>query len=166
MARKAPPNTIGARGRFRLAAECAKLMADREVAVWLREVMAGRDPDARRDQEGNLAPGSIEVVPDWTDRMRAAKMFLDRRNGLPPQAVLVEDSTSAPAAVGMPTIVQAVKALPQADQGALREILRRALTGTGQAARELLPAARQVVEVQAVDASAEPHPPRGTLKYQ
>lgn len=57
-----------------------------QIFHWLREVAAGRDPDAKPDKNGGLT----QVPIDWTIRIRAAKMLLERMLGQPAQHVHME----------------------------------------------------------------------------
>lgn len=115
-------NTIGKRGKFRLAAACAALMSDEEIALWLREVMAGRDPDADPSK-----PSVLTTAPSWSDRIKAAALFLERRNGKAPTSIVVENEQAAQTASGGAVIARAVvTVLPAEDKATLRALLGKA----------------------------------------
>ncbi len=153
------PNTIGKRGKFRLAAACAALMSDEQVAWWLREVMAGRDPDARRDPvtgEPVPSPGGFVKAPEWKDRRWAAHEFLNRRNGLAPASVIVEENIQVTGRIEHAALAPArVRALDPSVKAELRAALKKALgRGELQAAPNNAPIAVEAVEVQTAGAQA------------
>jgi hypothetical protein len=148
MARGAKPNTISKRGKFRLAAACAELMSDEQVAAWLLAVANGVDPAAPRNDDGTLRnPNPIPL--DWAVRIRAMSMFLDRRNGKAPQSITVEDATAAASqaarAVASPAAIAAMDAGRKAQ---LRALLREVVS----------PRALPAAIVGARDANPPPEP--------
>lgn len=152
---KVRPNSIGRKGKFRLAAACADLMSDDDVAWWLREVMAGRDPDAPRDDDGNLKmrPGDSYEAPDWKDRLSAAAMFLNRRNGMAPQQVVIEAELQATVRQAGQIPAAQRKALGTDERNQLRGLLRKvtgapALPGAVTAARDANPIDAASTEVE------------------
>lgn len=126
------PNSIGRKGKFRLAAACAELMSDDDVAWWLREVMAGRDPDAKLDAQGLpiVPPGGFALAPSWKDRLRAAELFLNRRNGQAPQSMLVEQELHVRGKVDHVLSTPQIRDMPTERKAELRRILREAKSGT------------------------------------
>jgi len=127
MPSKTKLNTIGRQGKFRLAAACADLMSDDDVAWWLREVMAGRDPDAPEIEPGQIAGPAMTSLPTWTDRIKAAKMFLERRNGLPTQQVVIEQEVASQAGQTGAALARAVvTALPTEERSVMRALLAKA----------------------------------------
>lgn len=84
-----------------------------QIAHWLREVAAGRDPD----RPG--APAAIE----WPIRMRAVRMYLERALGQPPQSVHVDAEVRAIDEPAVPP-PEAFDALDGPARRALREGLR------------------------------------------
>lgn len=122
------PNSIGRKGKFRLAAACADLMSDDNVAWWLREVMAGRDPDAKLGPDGLpiVPPGGFALAPSWKDRLRAAELFLNRRNGQAPQSVLVEQELHVRGKIDHVLSAPQIRDLAPDRKAELRRILREA----------------------------------------
>lgn len=151
--RTAKPNTIGRHGKFRLAAACAELMSDDDMAWWLREVMAGRDPDAVRDTDGNVRNGGASA-PDWATRIKAAVMFLERRSGRAPQQIVIEQEQAAAAAAARQVMTpSAVAALDPAKRDQLRALLREAVGKPG-APRPQPSRAEPVVRSTVIDTTA------------
>jgi hypothetical protein len=140
------PNSIGRKGKFRLAAACAELMSDDDVAWWLREIMAGRDPDQKVDKETGLPivpAGGFALAPSWKDRLRAAELFLNRRNGQAPQSVLVEQELHVRGKVDHVLSTTQIRDMVPERKAELRRILREAKSG----APALEPAPDPPVEV-------------------
>ena len=80
-------------GKFRAAAAGRELMSEEDYMWWLREVMAGRDPDAPRNPDGSLKlePGGVHTPISERARMKAAEMFGNRCYGQVPQAIVIEE---------------------------------------------------------------------------
>lgn len=153
---RAKPNGLARKGKFRLAAACADLMTDDDVAWWLREVMAGRDPDAKRDAAGNpiAPPGGFLQAPEWKDRMKAAEMFLNRRNGAPAASVLVEAELQVSGKIVHAELAPSkIAGWDAAEKARLRELLAKAVRGDLAPARGALPAAVEAAR------DANPAPP-------
>lgn len=147
-------NGLARKGKFKLAAACVDTMSDDDVAWWLREVMAGRDPDAKRDDKGNpiAPPGGFLQAPEWKDRMKAAEMFLNRRNGAPAASVLVEAELQVSGKIVHAALAPSQIAQMDPDRKALlRELLTKAVRGDLVPARGALPAA--------VEAARDANPP-------
>lgn len=89
-----------------------------QIAWWLREVAAGRDPDRPRPE------GAAPI--DWAIRMRAVKMYLERALGLPPQHLHLEAEVRAVEDPTAPS-ADAFAALEPAARDALRDGLRALL---------------------------------------
>jgi hypothetical protein len=145
VSRKKPakPNAMSRRGKYRLSAALSERMDDDELAVWLRTIMAGEDPDAPLDDEGNLkpSPGGFVRAPEWKDRLAAAKLYLLYRNGAPPQSVHIEGAINAGPAPRPAISPTAIRAMPPEKKAALRALLRAAVDGAlaGEGASRVLP---------------------------
>lgn len=132
------------RRRLSLAEYLNGAITEEECFHWLREVAAGRDPDAPVDKDGNVT--SMSEPPDWPTRRAAMAMILDRRNGRPAQHVHLEQELRA--AIGVASISatpESVAAMPRADKDQLRRLLRGIVE----------PAARRGTQV-ALDAVEQP----------
>lgn len=84
-----------------------------QIAHWLREVAAGRDPDR---------PGATAAI-EWPIRMRAAKMYLERALGQPAQSIAIDAEISRVDEPALPG-PEAFEALDAPARLALREGLR------------------------------------------
>lgn len=76
-----------------LAMACREAASDEEIAEWLLTIASGRWPDIRPLKADAAKPLSIAMdsgPPDGTHRMGALKMFLERRDGQPMQAVVLK----------------------------------------------------------------------------
>ena len=134
------PNGLGRKGKYRFAAACVDIMDDDEAAWWLREMMAGRDPDAPRDAEGNVKPNAYARGISVKDSLRAAEMFFNRRNGQAPQAVVLEQEISVKGRVVHEALSPAaVRAMDPARKAELRTLLRAAVKGELVAGASALP---------------------------
>lgn len=103
-----------------------------QMFAWLRAVASGKDPDAAMETmpDGTqVAAGG--VPPDWSVRMRAVKMLLERALGLPAQHVQIDAEVRAALGVASVTAdassfknmnMEALKSL----RGGLRELVRAA----------------------------------------
>jgi hypothetical protein len=148
------PNSISRRGKFRFAAALAERIDDDEMAWRLNEIMDGRDPAAPRDADGNVivAPGSVHVPLDWKVRMKAYEMFLNRKHGQAPAALLIEEELHVKAAVVHTALSPAAIARMEPEAKAdLRALLRKAVAG------ELEPP-RQGRLSEAVEAARDANP--------
>lgn len=138
---RAKPGTLGnkitnvakRRAGAALAKACNEVMPDAEVAWWLREVMAGRDPDAPTDADGSPRLRSLESIqaaaPDWGTRMRAARMFLERKDGLPAQHVHIQQELKAELTTARVTLTPAaIATMDPSKKQALRDLLREAIS--------------------------------------
>lgn len=135
------------RGRVKLALELQEKISNDDIFFWLREVMAGRDPDVPKDAKGNprsVGLGTSGPLPDWSTRMRAARMLLERRDGMPAQHVHIEQEITASLNVANALVDRnRVAALPAADKALLRDLLRRVTVG------EVIPGAMPAAGVRA-----------------
>ncbi len=117
-------------------------MSDEECAWWLREVMAGRDPDQPRDTHGNPrnpVPDNLQC-PDWGTRMRAARMFFERRNGQPAQYVHIQQELKAEIATARVSLTpQTIAAMAPEKKTTLRALLREAVTGIARTPVDTIP---------------------------
>ena len=136
-ARSGNPAGIGRaqrRSRVSLAAYIHDAMTEDEVYTWLREVAAGRDPDAPKNADGGT---SFSSAPDWATRRAAMKMLLERRDGMPAQHVHLQQELRAAIGVASVSLTpQALAALPAGDKQQLRELLRKIATPVAAAAVE------------------------------
>lgn len=133
--------------RVSLAAYLNEQMTEEEIFRWLREVAAGRDPDAEVDADGNQL-GLAAEPPDWTTRRAAMAMLLDRRNGRAAQHVHLQQELRA--AIGVASLsasAESIAAMPRGDKDQLRELLRRVVKpAVGAGARAALEAAPEPVD--------------------
>lgn len=145
---KGQQNTIGKRGKFRLASAAAAAMSDEQVVWWLLEVANGRDPGAKRDENGEPIPPPSGFVkaPEWKDRIKAFDLFLQRRNGQAPQSVVVEEHIQVSGRIEHAALAPArVRAWDPTAKAELRAVLKRAVRG------ELAAGERETVPVEAVE---------------
>lgn len=112
------------RRRVTLAEYLNGAITEEEIFWWLREVAAGRDPDAERDEDGNLK--GLHNPPDWTARQKAFAMILERRNGRPAQHVHLQQELRAAIGVAQVSLTpERLAALPRNDKDQLRDLLRK-----------------------------------------
>lgn len=125
------PNTLGRKGKYRVAAAGREIMSEEQYMRWLREMMAGRDPDQKRDADGNpVVPAGGFVAPiSERARMKAAEMFGNRCYGQAPQSVLVEQELHVRGKVDHVLSTPQIRDMASADKNQMREILRRAKNG-------------------------------------
>jgi hypothetical protein len=138
----AKPNALSRRGKYKLSAALSERWSDDQIADWLRTVAAGQDPDAPRDDEGNLkpSPGGFVSPPSWRDRIAAAKLYLLYKNGAPPQSVHIEGAINAGPAPRPAISPTAIRAMPPEKKAALRALLRAAVDGELAGETRVLPA--------------------------
>lgn len=131
--RPAPVGHVGSNARSpaitkaqrSLALACREAASDEQVAEWLIAIAAGRDPWAK--VAGNGAP-VFSSPPDWTHRIAALKMFLERRDGAPMQSIQLRAEIDAVTRgeLGGRDVID-VESLEANAQDVLRTALRRAL---------------------------------------
>lgn len=139
------PRTADTRKRMRnLAMVIRENWPPEQVFHWLREVAAGRDPDAKVD-----SLGAATFVPiEWGTRVRAVKMLLERMLGMPAQHVHMEAEIKALAIVAnVPVEQKAVAKLSNEELEQLRELGRKML---GKSAATAAPAPGPVLDVASV----------------
>ena len=78
-----------------MALKARELVDDETLLRWLLDVFHGRDPSAPQAKEGEPASVLGTVPPDWSIRMKALEMFLNRRNGMPMQEIHVKAELEA-----------------------------------------------------------------------
>lgn len=110
------PNAVTGVAKKSLALACQDAASDEEIAEWLlRIAIDGEWPEKRRRrrkrdgtiEERELKPGTADAnaaarmaelsitPPDSTHRVMALKMFLERRNGQPMQAIALRAELEA-----------------------------------------------------------------------
>ncbi len=112
---------LGARNGIRiksLAEYIDSQMSPADFFHWLREVMAGRDPDAPE--------GAFTQPIEFRYRMKAAQMLLERRYGGVPQSVQIEAALTAKLGMGMSE--ESIRGLPEDKLQELRTMVRAVLT--------------------------------------
>lgn len=77
-----------------LAIACKEAASDEQIADWLLKIAAGIDPWLNIESPSDR-PIALPDAPDWTHRMAAFKMFLERRDGMPMQAVVLKAEVEA-----------------------------------------------------------------------
>jgi hypothetical protein len=116
-----------------------------EIFRWLREVTAGRDPDAEPSPDGHVS----QLPIDWQIRMRAAKMLLERALGQPAQHVVLEAELRAQVGVvAAAATPQAWSRLPSGELNQLRATMRSLLVGGAAAHRRERDVAPEVIDAE------------------
>lgn len=79
------------RAKRNLSLALRELVSDEEIGGWLLALIAGRDPFAKKRRENaDALPSSADIPLDWTHRMAAMRMLLERRDGMPMQAIALK----------------------------------------------------------------------------
>ena len=165
---KAKPQLAAART---LAAHLREAVSDAQIGEWLLAIFAGRDPFVKVNNTDNL-PQAPSVPLDWTHRMAAMKMLLERRDGMPMQAVVLKGELEMRArAIDDAAGVIQVSTLDASARAALRRGLAHALGEPIDAESVEVaptpPQARQpIVEPVAVEAPQSSAPNSSTVHEQ
>ncbi len=140
------PNAVTGVAKRSLALACQEAASDDEIAEWLlRIAIDGEWPEKRKRRRGRngepeersdkaITDASVRMAeltstpPDGTHRAMALKMFLERRNGMPMQAIALRAELEARTRViSQANDVIDLDALDAAAAGVLEAGLTRAL---------------------------------------
>lgn len=128
--------------RAGLAKALRDVVSDEWIAGFLLGVISGEDPCARRSKLGTKLAGGVQTPPDWTTRMKALKMFLERRDGMPMQAIHVEQEIRAAGHVQVDISAATLRQADPEKKAQLRELLREVVQGAPSPVRNVITAAK------------------------